>query len=343
MPELRKDPVVGRWVIISTERGHKPTDFTDRVEAKQVPFCPFCPGQEDKTPPELLAYRPGGSAPNTPGWTLRVVPNKFPALQIEGSLNRRGEGVYDKMNGVGAHEVIIEGTDHNLDFADMSEEHIASVLWAYRERMSDLRNDKRFRYNMVFKNHGEAAGASLEHTHTQLIATPILPKEVQEEIDGSLNYFKLKERCVWCDIVAQELSDGNGKRVVLATTRFVSIVPFAARFPFECWIMPREHQPAFEFRPTEEYRELAGVLRETLQRLNLALDRPPYNLVVHTAPNRDSDHEYYHWHIEVMPKLTRVAGFEWGSGFYINPTPPEEAAAFLREVRSVVVPGTSTP
>jgi len=333
MPELRKDPVVGRWVIISTERGRKPSDFSERVEMKHATFCPFCPGNEGTTPPEVLAYRPENSPVNGPGWTVRVVPNKFPALQIEGSINRRAEGLYDKMNGIGAHEVIIEGTDHHVDFADMSEEHIASILWAYRERMVDLRKDKRLRYNLVFKNHGEAAGASLEHTHTQLISTPILPKQVQEELDGSLAYWQVKERCVWCDIVEQEVADGNGKRVVLATPKFASIVPYAARFPFECWILPREHEAAFENQPADDYKELAGVLRETLQRLNLALNFPPYNLVVHTAPNRDSDHEYYHWHIEIMPKLTKVAGFEWGSGFYINPTPPEDAAAYLREVR----------
>jgi UDPglucose--hexose-1-phosphate uridylyltransferase len=334
MPELRKDPVVGRWVIISTERGRKPSDFTDRVAPKQATICPFCPGNEGLTPPEVLAYRPPGGTSNGPGWTLRVVPNKFPALQVEGSLQKRGEGLYDRMNGVGAHEVIIEGADHQVDFADMTEEQIASVLWSYRERMRDLKNDRRLRYSLVFKNHGEAAGASLEHTHTQLIATPILPKAVQEEIDGARAYYALKERCVFCDIVDQELAEGNGKRVVLTTERFVTIVPFAARFPFECWILPREHQPVFEAGTPEEYRELAGMLRESLQRLNLALDVPPYNLVIHTAPYRDSDHDYYHWHIEIMPKLTKIAGFEWGSGFYINPTPPEDSAAYLRDVRS---------
>jgi len=339
MPELRKDPVVGRWVIVSTERGRKPSDFAEHVGMKRATFCPFCPGNEGTTPNEVLAFRPQGSAANGPGWTVRVVPNKFPALQIEGSLNRRGEGLYDKMNGIGAHEVIIEGTDHHVDFADMPVEQIKSVLWAYRERMSDLRNDKRLRYNLVFKNHGEAAGASLEHTHTQLISTPILPKQVQEELDGSMAYFQLKERCVWCDIVDQELAEGNGKRVVLESARFLSIVPYAARFPFECWILPRDHQAAFETRPADEYEELAGVLRETLQRMNLVLDTQPYNLVIHTAPNRDSDHEYYHWHIEIMPKLTKVAGFEWGSGFYINPTPPEDAAHHMREARTQGAPG----
>src|SRR5687767_6307278 len=154
MRELRKDPVVGRWVIISTERGRRPSDFSGTVEKLRTNPCPFCPGREDMTPPEVLAFRPGASAPNTPGWTVRVVPNKFPALQIEGSLNRRGEGLYDKMNGIGAHEVIIEGADHDTDLANMDVDHIASVLWAARERMLDLKKDRRFRYTLVFKNHG---------------------------------------------------------------------------------------------------------------------------------------------------------------------------------------------
>jgi len=333
MPELRKDPVVGRWVVISTERGQKPTDFPMKVEPKRAEAtCPFCAGREHATPPEVLAHRAHGAA-NSPGWTVRVVPNKFPALMIEGELARRGEGLYDRMNGVGAHEVIIETPDHVPDLADLSEERIAEVLSAFRARLNDLRHDKRLRYGLVFKNHGEAAGASLEHTHAQLIATPILPKAVQEEIEGARAYHTLKERCVFCDIVEQETSEGNGRRVVRATPNFVSIVPFAARFPFECWILPRTHRPVYEAGDAAQDRELAGVLRDLLLRLNAALGRPPYNLVVHTSPYRDIDHEYYHWHIEIMPKLTKIAGFEWGTGFYINPTPPEDAAAFLREVR----------
>ena len=333
MPELRKDPVVGRWVIISTERGHKPSDFTSRVEPKHAEAsCPFCAGREGATPAEVLAHRAQGPA-NSPGWTVRVVPNKFPALMVEGDLARRGEGLYDRMNGVGAHEVIIETPEHVPDFADLPEERIAEVLGAFRARLLDLRNDKRLRYGLVFKNHGEAAGASLEHTHAQLIATPIVPMAVQAEIDGARAYHALKERCVFCDIVEQETAEGNGRRVIRTTENYAAIVPFAARFPFECWILPRRHLPVYESGGHEQDRELAAVLRDVLQRLNAALDMPPYNLVIHTSPYRDIDHEYYHWHIEIMPKLTKIAGFEWGSGFYINPTPPEEAAAFLREVR----------
>ena len=334
MPELRKDPVVGRWVIISTERSLRPTSFAQDAPARTSSFCPFCPGHEDSTPPEVWASRSKTDRlPNTPGWQVRVVPNKFPALQIEGTLDRRGEGLYDKMNGVGAHEVVIEGPEHATDLADLPLDHLTQVLTAFRERVADLHRDRRFRYVLIFKNHGAGAGATLEHTHTQLIATPIIPKSIQEELDGSRRYFELKERCVFCDIIQQETSEQNGRRVVLTTDRFVVLEPFAPRFPFETWILPLQHSDSFQaMSDPAELQEFAGVLRETLQRLNRALDHPPYNFVIHTAPVSDTELEHYHWHLEIMPKLTRVAGFEIGSGFYINPTPPEDAAQYLREI-----------
>ena len=333
MPELRKDPVVGRWVIISTERSRRPTSFEPAPFVKTQGFCPFCPGHEDKTPPEVYALRGTEGPPNSSGWQVRVVPNKFPALQIEGTLDRRGEGLYDKMNGVGAHEVVIETPEHAVDLADLPVEHVAQVLRAYRERVLDLHRDRRFRYVLIFKNHGANAGATLEHTHTQLIATPIIPRILQEELDGSRRYFELKERCVFCDIVAQETAENNGRRVVAMSERFVALSPFAPRFPFETWILPRRHDAAYQAVADEaEVLDLARMLKDVLMRLNLALDRPPYNFVVHTAPVSDGDLEHYHWHIEIMPKLTRVAGFEIGSGFYINPTPPEDAAQFLRGI-----------
>ena len=334
MPELRKDPVMGRWVIISTERSLRPTSFAPEPPTKTSAHCPFCPGNEENTPPEVFAIRPDGHrTPNTPGWQVRVVPNKFPALQIEGALDRRGEGLYDRMNGVGAHEVVIEGPAHDTDLADLPLDHLTHVLTAYRERVVDLNRDRRFRYVLIFKNHGARAGATLEHTHTQLVATPIIPKNLQEELEGSRRYFELKERCVFCDIVQQETSEANGRRVVMESDRFVAIEPFAPRFPFETWILPRRHADSFQsMSDSHEQREFAGVLKETLQRLNRALNRPPYNFVIHTAPVSEGELEHYHWHLEIMPKLTRVAGFEIGSGFYINPTPPEDAAQFLREI-----------
>ena len=281
----------------------------------------------------MLAVRAAGGAPNSPGWTVRVVPNKFPALQIEGTLDRRGEGLYDKMNGVGAHEVVIEGPSHDLDLADLPVEHLVEVLKAYRERMVDLHRDRRFRYVLIFKNHGAGAGATLEHTHTQLIATPIIPKILMEELDGARRYHELKERCVFCDVIQQDTADHNGRRVVVMNDRFLTIEPFAPRFPFETWILPRRHDSSFQaVEDDEEFKDLANILKDTLGRLNRALDRPPYNFAIHTAPVIEGELYYYHWHLEIMPVLTRVAGFEIGSGFYINPTPPEDAAQYLREI-----------
>jgi len=332
MPELRKDPVVGRWVIISTERGRRPSDFNGSAPTlSSSKPCPFDVGNEDKTPPEVLAYREAGTLPNTPGWTVRVVPNKFPALQIEGGLDRRGEGLYDKMNGIGAHEVIIETTDHTKELSELPTEQIENVLWAFRDRVVDLKNDNRFRYILIFKNHGGEAGATIEHTHTQLIATPIIPKSIQEELEGARRYWELKERCVFCDMIEQELRER--KRLVMENEHFVSFEPFAPRFPFETWILPRSHISAFEDSQKSEFKSLAHALQESLQRINKALNRPHYNFIVHSAPCRDTRLDHYHWHIEIMPKLTKVAGFEWGTGFYINPTSPEEAAQYLREIQ----------
>ena len=330
MPELRKDPITGRWVIISTERGKRPSDFVrDKVQIKGGKSCPFCYGNESKTPPEIQAYRADGSRRNSPGWTLRVVPNLYPALGIEGSLNRQGEGLYDKMNGIGAHEVIIETPDHQATLATMPVQRVEEALWAYRDRILDLKKDHRFKYILIFKNHGEAAGASLEHTHSQLIALPVVPKRVIEEVEGAKAYFTYKERCVFCDILRQE--EKSGVRVIAENADFMAVSPFAPRFPFETWILPRAHQSDFVESSKNEFERLAAILKDMLERLDRVLDHPAYNFVIHTSPVPESSNDYYHWHVEIMPKLTKLAGFEWGTGFYINPTPPEEAAKFLRE------------
>jgi UDPglucose--hexose-1-phosphate uridylyltransferase len=330
LPELRKDPVTGRWVIIASDRAKRPTDFVrDRVRIRGIGFCPFCYGNESKTPPEVLAYRQQGSQPNTAGWTLRVVPNKFPALGIEGTLNRQGEGLYDKMNGIGAHEVIIETPDHNATLATMAPNRIEDVLWAYRDRILDLKRDRRFKYILIFKNHGEAAGATLEHTHSQLIALPVVPKRVLEEVEGAREYYNYKERCIFCDMMRQEAE--SGVRVIAENQALVVLAPFAPRFPFEMWMLPKAHQSAFEESQKFEFEQLASILKDMLTRLDRVLEYPPYNCIIHTSPMPDTSNDYYHWHLEIMPKLTKVAGFEWGTGFYINPTPPEESAKFLRE------------
>ncbi len=338
MPELRKDPVTGRWVIIATERAKRPTDFVrDKVEIRGSGFCPFCYGNESKTPPEILAYRHDGSQRNAPGWTLRVVPNKFPALGIEGTLNRQGEGLYDKMNGIGAHEVIIETPEHALTLATLPVARVEDVLWAFRDRILDLKKDRRFKYILNFKNHGDAAGASLEHTHSQLIALPVVPKRVLEEVDGAREYYNFKERCVFCDIIRQEVE--NKVRVIAENNEFIAMAPFAPRFPFEMWLIPKMHRSAFEESQKSEFEQLAEILKDMLMRLDKVLDFPAYNYIIHTSPFPDSSNDYYHWHFEIMPKLTKVAGFEWGTGFYINPTPPEESAKFLREAAVTATTG----
>jgi UDPglucose--hexose-1-phosphate uridylyltransferase len=329
LPELRKDPITGRWVIIATDRGKRPSDFVKETVRIRGGFCPFCYGNEDKTPPEILAYRTDGGPRNSPGWRLRVVPNKFPALGIEGDLNRQGDGLFDKMNGVGAHEVIIETPDHNATLATIGEQEIEDVFWAFRDRMLDLKKDKRFRYILIFKNHGEAAGASLEHAHSQLIALPIVPKLVREEIEGSKAHFSFKERCVYCDIIRQELN--SGVRVIDENQDFVIIAPYAPRFPFETWILPKTHGSCFEDAQKREYQNLSKILKTMLLKMDRVLDLPAYNLVVHTSPLTEAINDFYHWHIELMPKLSKVAGFEWGTGFYINPVTPEDSAKFLRE------------
>jgi UDPglucose--hexose-1-phosphate uridylyltransferase len=331
MPELRKDPIHGRWVIISTERGRRPSDFVLEERKSIGGFCPLCEGNEDRTPPEVFAFRDNGTPPNSPGWTLRVVPNKFPALRIEGELNREGEGIYDKMNGIGAHEVVIETPHHHEILTTLPLKAVENVLRAYRERIIDLRRDQRLRFILVFKNYGVAAGASLEHSHSQIIALPIIPRRVSEEIEGSKNYFQYKDRCVFCDIIRQELRKRS--RVINENKSFLSIAPFASRFPFETWILPKTHHPSFEYMESSQYELAAQILSDTLQRIYQVLDDPPYNYIIHTSSLPEVDRDHYHWHFEIIPKLTKVAGFEWGTGFYINPTPPEEAAEYMREVK----------
>ena len=332
MPELRKDPVTGRWVIISTDRQKRPNDFRfERAAMIARELCPFCPGREAMTPPEILAYRQNSSAPNTPGWELRVVPNKFPALQVEGTLDREGDGMFDRMNGIGAHEVMIETPDHDRTLAMMSEAEIERVLWAYRERMLDLKQDHRLRYILVFKNHGAAAGATLDHPHSQLIALPIVPDFLRQELDGARRHFEVKERCVFCDVVHEDLLDG--RRIIQENADIVALAPYAPRFAFETWLLPRRHGARFEEAPRHEYESLARMLKSVLQRMDRALETPPYNLIVHTSPFSEETSDFYHWHVEIMPKLTRVAGFEWGTGFYLNPTSPEEAAQVLRAAK----------
>ena len=331
MSQLRRDPITGRWIIVNYEKAIKPDKFSFEkiVKSKDATKCPFCPGNEKLTPPEIVAHRSIG-LPNGPGWTIRVVPNKFPALESKGDLEKRGLGVFDRMNGVGAHEVIIDIPEHARDIADISDAQAEEIIWSYVSRSNDLRKDPRFKYILIFRNYGKSAGASLEHPHSQLIALPIVPKRVNEELHSAQEYYNYKDRCVFCDILAQELADKE--RVVAENEHFLCFSPFVSRFPYEMWIMPKKHESNFDDLRKEEVGTLGWILRNTLRKIKKLLNDPPYNYIIHTSPTNGRDNDFYHWHIEIMPKLLNVAGFEWGSGFYVNPISPEVAAKNLVSV-----------
>lgn len=341
MPELRHDPIQRRWVIIAKERGARPLQFQGELRFPRNPSCPFCEGMEGTTPHEIMALGPEGRQPNTPGWELRVVPNKFPALQIEGEPDRRGVGFYDAMNGIGAHEVLIETPRHMLHMAEMSPAQMEAIFFAYQARLVDLMKDPRFKYVLIFKNYGADAGATIAHPHTQIIATPVTPRTVSDELASARDHFRLKERCLFCDLLAQEME--GGERLVALSDHFVAICPYASRFPYEVMVLPRRHAHDFALEPAERVRDLSRIMHVVLKRLRTALGDPPFNFVFHTAPNTghhmrrsnywDTIAHDWHWHVEILPRMTQPAGFEWGTGFYINPMAPELAAEHLRSVQ----------
>jgi UDPglucose--hexose-1-phosphate uridylyltransferase len=333
MADMRRDPIIGRWVIVSDPKESWGPEVYEKEQRKrdQGNICQFCPGREGFTPAEVDAIRFDGSPANQPGWLARVVPNKFPALRIEGQLDKRADGVYDLSNGIGAHEVLLETSDHTRDLADLSVEQIGYVIRLCQNRFINLANDRRFKYIMVFKNYGESAGASVEHAHSQIIALPLVPKNVQEELDGSLAYYKYRGHCVYCDIIAQE--NQEAERIVAQNDAFIGFCPFVPRYPFECWIMPKEHSSVFNHLSDNDRRLLAAILREMLSRLKVTLSDPSYNFYLHVPPVNYSDLQSYHWHIEILPQLTRVAGFEWGTGFYVIRTDPGVAAQYLKKAQ----------
>jgi UDPglucose--hexose-1-phosphate uridylyltransferase len=330
MPEYRKDPVVRRWVIIATERAKRPHDFTVPKEEAKGGFCPFDYGNEHTTPPEIFAFRPENTEPNSPGWWVRVVPNKFPAVNPDIEIEKYGHGMYDAMAGFGYHEVVVETPEHSSTFALYDDKQAEEVVWAYVKRFRQLRDDKRLKYILIFKNHGALGGASLPHPHSQIIAIPSVPKRVLEELNGAKDYYDYKERCVFCDMISQEKIEN--RRIVEENEDFIAFAPYASRFPFEVWIAPKVHSHDFGKIEDSQVKTFAIILRNTLKRIYKVLDNPPYNFVIHTSPTYEEGKIYYHWHVEIMPRLTRVAGFEWGSGFYINPVPPEDAAKYLKNV-----------
>lgn len=341
MSELRHDPLNRRWVIVSADRAARPGDF-ELVHEVRVgrESCPFCEGSEAQTPHEIYALRDRGSSGDGRGWSVRVVPNRYPALAIEGLPDRRAVGPFDRMHGIGAHEVVIESPDHQLDLADQPLDHLSRIAAVWRSRIVDLMRDTRFKYILLFKNYGSRAGATLEHPHSQIIAMPVTPRAIATELESSRMHHQLKERCLICDLIDFGIQDGS--RVIFVHEHFVALCPYASRFPFEIFLAPRRHLHDFGQVPDDLFPAFAAALSEALRRLKILLRNPAYNFVLHTSPNvhaepKRTGHFFslqwdWHWHIEILPRLTRTAGFEWGTEFHINPTAPEEAARALRDV-----------
>jgi UDPglucose--hexose-1-phosphate uridylyltransferase len=322
MSELRRDPILRRWVIIAPERrGDVVPRRTDPPGGVADGPCPFCPGQEHMNPEEIAAARP------LDDWTVRVTPDKRPLLRIEGELDRRGAGMFDVMNAIGAHELVADTPDHRNTWADFTREQMVQLLAVYRDRTTDLGRDRRFRHALVLKNHG-AVWSHYPHAHSHVIATPFTPKRLEEELAGAREYHRIRERCVFCDQLTEEL--GAGSRVVARNAHFVSFAPFASEYPYEMWIVPLRHQTAFAAIVDDALLALAEVLIDALARLRAALDDPPYSVVLHAGPLDGSEKAEFHWHWEIVPHLGHELGMEWATGIFSNPVLPEEAARRLR-------------
>ncbi len=333
MSFLRYDVTTNDWVIFAPERSRRPHDIQKAAVSDAPPAdgpCPFCPGNENLAGPEIYALR-GGTPPNTPGWSVRVVPNRFPALRIEEDHRRHEEGsVFRWMGGCGAHEVIIETPEHDRILAHQPVAHVEFILRTLQLRFNDLLRDARFQTIVIFKNHGEGAGTSLRHPHWQLIATPVVPHTLRRKHGAATEYFDQTGDCLYCVLLDEELA--SGQRLVAQNEHYAAIVPYAARVPFETWILPRTHQSSFGRVEPGRLGPLADLLRTVLRKLDTGLENPDFNLTINTAPRGDEDKRYFLWHLKILPRLTRPAGFEQGSGMYINTVLPESAAEFLREV-----------
>lgn len=333
MSFLRFDPTTSDWVIFAPSRARRPHEFRHRnlteETADSATGCPFCPGSEARTPPEIYAERPfGGSASQ---WSVRVVPNKFPALRIEEDHHHfeDGEG-FRFIGGCGAHEVIVESPDHTRALAEQPVEQIDRVLRTAQLRYQDLMRDTRFQTVIIFKNHGESAGTSLKHPHWQLIATPVVPRLLRLKHAVATDFFDQTGACLYCVMVQRELADK--KRILCTNADFVALLPYASHVPFETWILPLHHQSSFAMLAPERLRPLAAILKTVLLKLHRGLENPDFNLTIDTVSRGDENKEYFLWHMRILPRLTTPAGFELGSGMSINTVLPEEAAEYLRNV-----------
>ena len=335
MPEIRHNIISRQWVIIATERARRPDQFRQQEEAKkELPVyddrCPFCPGNESLAPPETLRLKRPGSTGDS--WQVRVVPNKFAVLSAEGELVRSRIGIKRTITGVGIHEVIIETPAHNLTTAWLEDAEVVQILDAYQQRYREIIKDPRVAHITLFKNHGPAAGTSLEHPHSQLIATPIIPSEVRERMEAALQFYDEEGECLFCRTLSEEMEEGA--RLVLESEHFTAFIPFAALSPFHMWIFPRRHSASFARIEEREKVDLAWVLRQVLRKLHDGLGNPDYNYTIRTASDDCANVNYYHWYLTIVPRLTKLAGFELGSGMFINVALPEASAEFLRSIEA---------
>lgn len=336
MSFLRFDPTTSDWVIFAPSRARRPDEFRNRsVAAKDGATlengCPFCPGYEERTPPEIYAERPSGGSRSQ--WSVRVIPNKFPALRIEEDHRHVNDGErFRRMGGCGAHEVIIESPDHTRVLAEQPVDQFVRVLRTAQLRYQDLMRDVRFQTVIVFKNHGESAGTSLAHPHWQLIATPVVPHLLRLKHSIATDFFDQTGNCLYCVMAQNELAEG--KRIVVTHDHFVAVLPYASHLPFETWILPLHHQSSFAALSPERLRPLAEILKTVLLKLYRGLENPDFNLTIDSVSRGDESKEYFLWHIRILPRLVTPAGFELGSGMSINTVLPEEAAEYLRNVET---------
>lgn len=345
MPELRQDPITGRWVSIAQDRSQRPFDVKGAshqgaaASTSAAALCPFCPGNESETPPESMAERGIDSSPNDPDWQVRVVPNKYPAFipaanQSADIVERvdHGDDLFPCQQAVGVHEVIIESARHVVSVTQLTDVEMSQVVSVYRERIRQLSADPRLKYCLIFKNSGRDAGASLEHVHSQLVALPDVPAAATERFAGSRRYFERTGRPVWADIVSREQ---DGPRLVRQTRHLAAICPYASRVPLELLIVPTGLATRFEAIHDDVVADLAQLLRDLIGRLEAVIDDLSFNYLIHTSPFDTSGDDHYQWHVEILPRLTKTAGYEWGTGNAINSVSPEQAAQRLRNSPAV--------
>ncbi len=328
MPELRYNLVTGDWVIFSPERSKRP-DAHGRPQAPplgpvHLETCPFCSGNEEKTTGETARSESGGS------WLVRSVPNRFPALCPEGTPKHAGGGYTRSMTGVGRHEVIIESPHHNGTTALFPPEHVREILRISRARMVAFYQDPRVEHVILFKNHGESAGSSLDHPHSQIVGTPVVPGQVRVRIEQALRQYDELGECLTCHALRQELTTRT--RLIEENDDFAAFIPYAALSPFHIWIVPKRHQSHFGDVEEPQLMSLAHTLLRTLRRVHLGLGNPPFNYVVRSLSPREAEARYYHWYLSIVVRVTRTAGFELGTGMFINTALPEESARYLRDV-----------